>query len=539
MTTQDDVILALEHRVTQLEAENHRLQSVLGFLQDDSAITLAQKLLDQLNVGAAVIDMDFRLLAFNALFRDAVAQFTGDSLTVGQNMLVMKDTVDFLHVITPQNWQAMLNGEVDELNFKLTVPVSDGSAHKVYEVQCKPLSDESGEIYAGAVISYDITAQHRAEAALRNQELRLITALRHAPVAVFNQNLDLRYTWVYNPQAGFPPDGALGKRDADLLANTDEVAMLDAIKREVIGQARGVRQEVQLSLVDGEAYFDLTTEPRYDPQGKLVGVTCAVVDVTQIRRMQSQLDEAAQREQQAEEERRFLEAQGNFLRMIAHDIKAPLAVISASQSLLQKYDDRLTTAKRLEHLERIRRQVDYMDELIDDVLDYNRLDRDMHTLRLRTIDLASFTHEVLDSFRLNNQAGLHRFVFESDDSTVQCLADEILLNRMMHNLLSNAVRYSPEGGDIRLAVRTFPDYAEIIVSDQGIGISTEDQARLFEPFWRGSNVGEIIGTGLGLTVVYQSARLHGGDVQVQSEIGKGTVFTITLPLNPEPPPVTG
>jgi signal transduction histidine kinase len=112
----------------------------------------------------------------------------------------------------------------------------------------------------------------------------------------------------------------------------------------------------------------------------------------------------------------------------------------------------------------------------------------------------------------------------------EVLLDRKLLRHILVNLLSNAFKYSPDGGVVRFEVTTSPGEISFLVADQGIGIPEEDLSRLFESFHRAANVGDIPGTGLGMPIVKKSAEAHGGSVSVESEVGRGTSFTVTLPV---------
>jgi signal transduction histidine kinase len=110
--------------------------------------------------------------------------------------------------------------------------------------------------------------------------------------------------------------------------------------------------------------------------------------------------------------------------------------------------------------------------------------------------------------------------------------DEKLLYSILSNLLLNAIKYSPTGDDIILLLQKEGDRIIFQVQDGGIGISEEDKLRIYEPFYRGQNVENIIGTGLGLAVVKKCVELHGGEIALESEVGKGTRFTVKLPISP-------
>ncbi|HAA30602.1 MAG TPA: hypothetical protein DCE56_26585 [Cyanobacteria bacterium UBA8553] len=111
--------------------------------------------------------------------------------------------------------------------------------------------------------------------------------------------------------------------------------------------------------------------------------------------------------------------------------------------------------------------------------------------------------------------------------------DEKLLRYIINNLLSNAIKYSPQGSTVKCDLVCEQSNAILRIQDEGIGIPLEDQRHLFESFYRGRNVGSISGTGLGLSIVKNCVTLHGGQIAVESEVGVGSIFTVTLPLNNE------
>jgi signal transduction histidine kinase len=120
--------------------------------------------------------------------------------------------------------------------------------------------------------------------------------------------------------------------------------------------------------------------------------------------------------------------------------------------------------------------------------------------------------------------------FSGTGRRVEADVDVKLLRRAITNLLTNAIKYSPEGAPINVELACEGDTAIIRVSDQGIGIPEDDQRRLFEPFHRASNVGQIQGTGLGLAITRQAVERHGGSISVESQVGVGTTFSVRLPI---------
>jgi signal transduction histidine kinase len=145
------------------------------------------------------------------------------------------------------------------------------------------------------------------------------------------------------------------------------------------------------------------------------------------------------------------------------------------------------------------------------------------------IDLVAFCYDIVESMQLS-AAPQHTLTFVTAGDCTTAHMDEKLLGHIVTNLLSNAIKYSPDGGNIGFDLVCNQDLAVLCIRDSGIGIPPQDLDGLFESFGRASNVGTIQGTGLGLAIVKNCVDLHGGQIAVDSVLGEGTTFTVTLPL---------
>jgi signal transduction histidine kinase len=229
-----------------------------------------------------------------------------------------------------------------------------------------------------------------------------------------------------------------------------------------------------------------------------------------------------------EREKELGELRSSFMSMVSHDFRTPLAVIQSSSDLLQLYGERLTGEQRQKHLSKIQGQVKHMAELLNDVMTISRAEAAEQTLVFTPINWLAFGRELADEAQL--MAGTKCcVVFRCPNEQLNGLADASLLRRGIMNLLSNAIKYSPPDSRIDFEIDCEDSGIIIRVRDEGIGISDEDQKRLFEPFYRASNVGEIQGSGLGLAIVKQFVDAHGGTLEVESQLDAGTTFTIRLP----------
>lgn len=218
-----------------------------------------------------------------------------------------------------------------------------------------------------------------------------------------------------------------------------------------------------------------------------------------------------------------------YVSMASHEFRTPLSVIKFSAALLRDYGSKWSEEKKEKQLQRIQAAADSMNHLLEEVLTLGRAESGKLEFNPAPLDAVSFCQELVEA--LQNTAGAqHSLTFSSSGNCTSACLDDKLLWHIFNNLLSNAIKYSPQGSTVFFTLSCEESLLCFQVRDEGIGISQEDQQSLFEPFNRASNVGDIPGTGLGLAIVKKAVELHGGQIEVDSEIGRGTAFTVTLPL---------
>ncbi|NOT88584.1 MAG: HAMP domain-containing histidine kinase [Lysobacter sp.] len=233
------------------------------------------------------------------------------------------------------------------------------------------------------------------------------------------------------------------------------------------------------------------------------------------------LQAAAEQSQQRQKE---------FLALVAHELRNPLTPLGVAASLLRSANP--DDLQRMQTI--IEQQVTHITRLVGDLLDLSRSSTGKLRLHFRTIDLAKVIDDAINASRPAMDARLQHFRLDLPLQPVVLEADPIRLNQILSNLLDNASKYTPDGGEIRLAVHVHKDDVVIHVSDDGIGISLDALPRVFEPFAQDDHATGFNGQGLGigLTVVKELVEAHGGTVVVASGgIGLGSEFFVTLPLN--------
>lgn len=219
-----------------------------------------------------------------------------------------------------------------------------------------------------------------------------------------------------------------------------------------------------------------------------------------------------------------------YLSFLAHELRNPLSSIHLSADLLHNHGAQWQPYKRDRTFEIINRSVKNIDELIAQTLLYSRMELDKLRFNPQKVDLQVFGRDLLKGFESLAQAG-QRLQFHCDLDSAIALVDQDLLKPILGNLISNAIKYSPQGGTITLAVATNPPYLLFSVTDQGLGIPPSHYEQVWQEFERADNVQDIEGHGLGLAIVKQAVQCHQGTIYFTSELNQGTTFTVSVPYN--------
>ena len=229
------------------------------------------------------------------------------------------------------------------------------------------------------------------------------------------------------------------------------------------------------------------------------------------------------------EEKELNRLKGNFISMVTHEIRTPLALILGSSEILSRYLDRLAPEKRAEHLKTIDSAVSRMSALLEDVLLFSKAEAGRMEFNPAALDLNNFCTQLVDetASATNRRCPIELHV---GDIVEPARADENLLRHVFANLLANAVKYSPPGTPVQFSVTRDVGDAIFTVQDHGMGIPADDRKRLFTPFYRGKNVATIPGTGLGLVIVQHCVARHGGTIKIEGAENSGTTVTVRLPL---------
>jgi PAS domain S-box-containing protein len=393
----------------------------------------------------------------------------------------------------------------------------------------------------------------RAEKTMRAQGELLRVTLNSIGDAIIATDARGIITFI-NPVAreliGCGEDESVGKPLADVFSivneETGQVAESPVSKVIATGRIAGLANHTLLLCRNGTRRpIDDTAAPIRDEDGQFVGVVLVFRDITERRRLERELQQRSQ--DLIERDRR----KDEFLAMLAHELRNPLAPIANTLQVLRL---QFAGQPEVEYAGAMMgRQLSHLVRLVDDLLDVSRVTRGKLDLRKQRIDVATIVGRTVDSVRSLLEERQHHLHVDLPAEVLQLEADPDRVQQVLGNLLGNAAKYTPHGGEIRLSARREGDKVVLRVRDNGIGIRAEALPSLFDMFQQADRVpGRLSeGLGIGLTLVRSLVEMHGGSVSVASAgPNQGSEFIVRLPVLPSdlvsaapvsampPPPVT-
>jgi two-component system sensor kinase FixL len=387
------------------------------------------------------------------------------------------------------------------------------------------LRDDKGVTIGMIGYSMDITERKQMEEALRIGEERFRVALKHSAITVFNQDRDLRYSWIHNPPKELTNQQIVGKRDSDLLEQSEDTRRIENIKRRVLHTGIGSRQEICIRLGGIDRFYELTVEPlRAEPNGQIKGVTGAAFDITQRKLME---DEARQHQAELAHMAR-LSAAGEMASGMTHELSQPLMAIELSAgSCLNRLKSGQCSEEVINRVQAIADQGHRALEIIQRMKNFTRKTK----LQRTGVDINALLQEVASWTRseVRNKNVAVQFILA--DSVPPAYVDAIQIQQVVLNLVRNAIdaMQDTETGQRELCFKTAPtenDTIEVTISDTGSGLAPENIDRLFKPFFTTKSSG----MGLGLSISKTIVETHGGRLWATPHSNHGTAFHFTLPI---------
>lgn len=313
------------------------------------------------------------------------------------------------------------------------------------------------------------------------------------------------------------------------IVNADTRAQVESPTVRVLreGVIVGLANHTLLISRDGiERPIDDSGAPIRDATGETVGAVLVFRDVTERAQAEAERAVLLQQAQAAVKQR------DQFLSVASHELKTPLTSLLMQAQLMERRMAREGTVsqRNREALQAITNQARRLNTMISALLDISRIEQGQLAIMPAPFDLASLTRRVIDE--LQPTSDNHAIIGRGLEVPIVVNGDELRLEQVLQNLVQNAIKYSPDGGQIEVELAADVSSVEVRVSDQGLGIAAAELPGLFTRFYRASNTQprNISGMGIGLFVVKEIISLHGGSVSVASSEGKGSTFTVRLPL---------
>lgn len=616
-------------------------------------IQFQARLLDAVEQAVIVTDLAGKIIYWN---RYAEVLYGWNASEVINHSLVEVIIPPLLHEQYRQILESLQRGN-NSSSGEFLLQGRDGKTFPA-AIIASPLFNDQGELIGIIEVSIDISDRVLVETALRQSEERFRIALQSAPIVVFNQDRELRYTWVYHSLRDYHIQQMLGKLDHDLISLQSDADNLTKIKKFVLETGQGSRAEVPITNKEQLNYYDFTLEPLRDSNGEIIGITGAAVDISDRKRTELALAESEAKfrslsecspigiilmdrqglciytnpRSQAIVSYTFEEALGTgwlsfvhpddresilnkwfetvsqhqedfckviryirkdkairfcevrtapvttdqgeligyvgtmeditqrraieqmkqeFISIVSHELRTPLTSIRGSLGLLASgiYDNKPDKAKRM--LQIASTDTERLVRLVSDILDLERLESGKVHLTPQPCDVTTLMRQSADA--MGAMAEENQITLAITPVSLTVWADSDAIIQTLTNLLSNAIKFSPPHSTIELNAElidpekvTSGEHKERVncikpvpcilfqVKDQGRGIPVEQLDLIFGQFQQvdASDSRQKGGTGLGLAICRSIVSQHGGQIWVESVVGKGSIFFFTLPLPP-------
>ncbi len=314
------------------------------------------------------------------------------------------------------------------------------------------------------------------------------------------------------------PQSYIGKQLVGLIA-PDDAKLVTATIHDCLATRQEKYVEALACRTDG-TQFDIELSIGYVDQYYVV---CTMRNISARKLAEAALQDALEREKELNQ------LKSQFVAMTSHEFRTPLAAILVLVESLSYYRHKMTAEQVDQRLNRVKSQVGYLTEVMDDILCLARLQSRQAEFKPVIGDMDALCRTIIKEFTSRSDIR-HDIRYTCNGPQRHCMIDDRLMRQVLSNLLSNAIKYSPNATELSVYLEYQPTTMVLSVQDAGIGIPDNARHHLFEPFLRADNVAGIAGTGLGLTIVKESVERHQGTIAVTSALGQGTTFTVTVPI---------
>lgn len=328
---------------------------------------------------------------------------------------------------------------------------------------------------------------------------------------------------MFNPAAerrlGYKANEVIGKQTPAPFLDQEETLLTDLVENANAGRPN--ERELTYIRMNGSRFpVSQTFTAMRNIQGEIEGYLCIAMDVSERKKAETDLRIAL------EKEKELSELKSRFVSMASHEFRTPLSTVLSSAYLVSKYVEKEDHPKREKHVQRIVSSVNMLTDILNDFLSVGKIEEGKIQVRYSTFDIAQHLRQTVSELNGLLKKG-QDILYKHEGNTLVTL-DSSLMKHIIMNMLSNAIKFSPENATITLHSKLTDKNLILLVSDKGMGIPEEDQQHLFGRFFRGTNATNIQGTGLGLHIVGKYTELMNGTISWTSRLGAGTTFELNF-----------
>ncbi|MFT6138009.1 MAG: PAS domain S-box-containing protein, partial [Salibacteraceae bacterium] len=389
-----------------------------------------------------------------------------------------------------------------------------------------------GVIGVGQDISEMDTLRTTSEAIAK--ELRQFIETANAPIFGIDSN-GMVNEWNQTSEkiTGFSKTEVLGQDLVAMYITSDYQTQVKEVLDNALKGEETANFEFPLFAKNGKRVMVLlNSSSRRDVDGEIIGMLGVGQDITILNEYKENLESKVKfrtqkLEESLEREKELGQLKNSFVSMASHEFRTPLTSIKTTSEIILRYGDKLSSEDINERLKKIKREVEDMTIMLEDILIIGKSDAQKLNYNPALLNIVSLITGIITEYQLSESEN-RSIDYIISSPVIMISADKKWIKHVVINLFSNATKYSEKVKPIEISIKQEQHGVSFCFMDYGIGISQEDIKLLFEPFHRGKNAQNISGTGLGLSVVQKAVELHNGKIEVESKLGKGSSFKVTL-----------
>ena len=485
-------------------------------------------------VAIMMVDEQERLLSWN--------KFTEHLLGMTEDQLLRRHVKEFY---PESEWQAIralsIRRKGMEHHLETKMIRGDGSMIDV-DISLSVVHDSEGKVTGSIGVIQDITERTRIHEILDRKQKNLEAIFDAAPLGMLLVNQQMQVV-----RANDTIRQMSGKGYASVIGH-DACQALGCLRSPDVKEGEDpnhpcdgclLRQTIQTVLAASQPVRGVEVRPTLNEDGdhaqSWLSVSAEPVILDGAKHVVVALNDVTDRKRAEEELTETMEMKSQFISTVSHELRTPMTAIREAVIIVQDEIAGKLNKDQKHFLDIAKRNIDRLARLIDDVLDFQKLNAGKMKFNLQENNVAAIVEEAYTTMQPHAAKSKVDLVVELETGLPAAVFDSDRIMQVLTNLISNAIKFTREGGRVLLSVQRREEHLAIKISDTGYGIPKEDLPKLFNRFFRVQRPGkEIKGTGLGLAIVSKIVTGHGGRIEVESELDKGTTFTVLLPLTAPP-----